>query len=244
MKKQEVFLNSDYVVVEYMDLLKSPYLTLLNTLRQHDSLNEVLKLDTLKYASNAGLYEWYINRKHQNFLVDLNRHPDIIPESSLDQILEEQMDFTDELYTKSDPLLLVETIKTLKRTEGLVKDVIIYHPHNNDFAEKDFKETTGMNFTFMSDINEIIDVAGANSTYFFSNIENVLALEAKNCLQLSSVTIPYEYRYNKKSLMEWKLDLDELNKKYIFKLTFCFACSYVDEANLNPDEIEEEDENS
>ena len=66
-----IFKNADYIVIEYIDMVKSPYLLLLNAMRRNDKIREILKLEQVDNLDDISLYEWYINRKHQNFLIDL-----------------------------------------------------------------------------------------------------------------------------------------------------------------------------
>ena len=96
---QSVFLNSDYVVVQYIDMIKSPYLMLLSIIQRNEKLREVLKLEEIETSDDAALYEWYINRKHQNFFIDLNRDPEKIPNEFLDGLLADQMCLAKEFYS-------------------------------------------------------------------------------------------------------------------------------------------------
>lgn len=58
---QSVFLNSDYVVIQYIDMIKSPYLVLLDIIRTNPNLREVLKIEEIETFDTAALYEWYVN---------------------------------------------------------------------------------------------------------------------------------------------------------------------------------------
>ena len=88
-----IFLNSDYIVIEYIDIIKSPYIVLLNHIRRNKRIREILNLEEIDNLGEDGLIEWYINRKHQNFLIDLCRYPDRISESDLDVFEEWELFF-------------------------------------------------------------------------------------------------------------------------------------------------------
>ena len=223
-----IFLNSDYIVIEYMDIIKSPYLSLLYMMKLNPKLKEILKVEEIENLDEAALCEWYINRKHRNFLIDLNRYPGQITEKQLDELLEDQMNTVPQLYTKSSPLLLNNSIVEMKR-KNICKDIIIYHPHQNGFAKTEMETRLGMKFTFMSNLDEIFKRTGYNSTYFFSDIHNIEKMRDKGVLKFSSVTLALEYRYNKKNMIDFVLDFDKMTKENPFKLSFFRACTTADD---------------
>jgi hypothetical protein len=222
-----IFYNSDYIVIEYIDLLKSPYLVLLNVVRKNPRLKEILKIEEIEYLDQASLYEWYVMRKHQNFFIDLNRYPNQINEETMDKILDDQINSSKYFYTSIKPLKLMEMLFPVNK-QKLVKGIIIYHPHNNDFAKNDLESLTSGKYIFMSDWNEVMNKAGFNSTYFISDIDKVIAMKEKGVLRCSSVTLPIEYRYNKKNMTDMKYDLDELYKEAPFKLSYINSAIFMD----------------
>lgn len=227
-----VFLNADYVVIEYIDFIKSPYLILLgqirNQLRRNKkdfNLREILDTEQIEHLDDASLYEWYLMRKHRNFFIDLVKPELGIAESELDELLEDQLSLSPLFYTMAVPLILVDAIKVIKK-QKMCKDVIIYHPHHNDFAKKDFDNLMGSEFTFMTDFNEVMEKAKSNSTYFLSDINNIIKLRDANYLNFTSVTIPIEYRYNKKNLTDFSIDFGLLVRDYCVKISYARACSF------------------
>lgn len=230
-----IFYNADYIVIEYIDILKSPYLILLDQIRKNDKINEILNIDSIRYLDDASLYEWYIHRKHQNFFIDLNRYPDIITEQQLDELLEEQMMITPRFYQDATPLILCDFLKVLKKRK-LVKEIIIYHPHKNFFAKNDLENMMKTQYTFMSDFNQVMEKAKENSTYFLSDVSHLDEMKEKGILKFSSVTIPVEYRYNKKNMKDFKYDFDELFKENPFKLSFFRACTFEEPIEGNEKE--------
>lgn len=235
--KGTIFYNADYIVIEYIDIIKSPYLLLLHVIRGNDRLKSILKLEEVELLDDAGLYEWYINRKHQNFFIDLLRHPDEVEESKMDELLEELMNSSPEFYTKATPLVIIDLLITVSR-QPISKGVIIYHPHKNDFAKNDLEQLVGGDYIFMDDFDEVLKKAGYNSTYFLSDINKIYKMQEKECLRCSSITLPVEYRYNKKNMEDFSVDFEELYQKDPFKLTFFRACT--EEIEIEPsDEIKQ-----
>lgn len=236
-----IFLNADYIVIEYMDLIKSPYLVFLHCIRRNEKLREILKIEQIEFLDDISLYEWYINRKHQNFLVDLNRYPDQISEKDLYDLLELQLNNSPMMYEQATMLLLGERLPIMQAKKMAVKDIIIYHPHENNFAKDDLTRETNHEFTFMNNFEEVLDKAKSNSTYFLSDIEKVITMKDKEYLKCSSVTLPVEYRYNKKNMNDFKYDLYSLYKDIPYKLSFFRACTFGEELEeLNDEDISSE----
>ena len=230
-----IFYNSDYVVIEYIDLIKSPYLVLLNLIRTNPKMGEILNIDEIRYMDDASLYEWYVNRKHQNFFMDLVR-PDIMKTNPnqyhavMNQLLDDQISISDRFYSDAILLPLGGSLKFIKR-QSVCKDIIIYHPHPNKFAEENLHSLVGESFTWMSDWDKVMEKAGANSTYFLSDIHKVERMRDAGILEFSSITLPQEYRYNKKNMKDYRLDFDAMMKANVFKLSFIAACLYKKEEN-------------
>ena len=95
------------------------------------------------------------------------------------------------------------------------------------YAKTDLSNKFGASFTFMNDFNEIIDIAGHNSTYFLSDINKIYMLKDKGKLEMSSITLPYEYRYNKKNLTEFNIDFKSLFEEHPFKLSYMRVCTEI-----------------
>lgn len=240
MDNSNIFFNSDYIVVEYIDLIKSPYFILLDLIRKNDRIREILKLELIDGLDDDGLYEWYINRKHKNFLIDLNRYPDKISNEELDKILDDQISLTP-VFFKNAEFLTIRDMMIVMKEHKMVKDIIIYYPHSNTFAKEDLEYELGYDFTFMSNFDEILDLVGRNSTFFLSDIDLVYKMRDRDILQFSSITIPIEYRYNKIDMENFKIDFLELYRKTPFKYTYYRACSY--EAEIYPEEEQISDNN-
>lgn len=227
---KSVFLNSDYIVIEYIDLLKSPYFMLLSVLKSNEKFRGLLNLSGIEHLDNAGLWEWYVNRKHQNFFADLVIQ-DKVDMEYLNQLLEDQISLSKEFYKRAAPLNLVSSLISMTQKE-IAGGVIIYYPHNNSFAKDDLARITGYDYTFMSDFNEVMEKAKENSTYFLSDIKKIWQMKEHGCLKFSSITLPIEYRYNKKNMTDFDIDFNELTKTDPFKLSYFMACTKITKEDL------------
>lgn len=232
-----IFYNADYVVIEYIDMIKSPYILLLNSLKHNDRIREIIKVEQVEFLDELALYEWYINRKHQNFFIDLNRYPDQLTDEMMDELLDSQLSLTSKFYDYAN-LLSIGAFLSLEWNSKLVKDIIIYHPHSNKYAEENLERLFNRHFTFKNNFNEILNITKANSTYFLSDINKINIMKDKNLLKFSSITLPVEYRYNKKNMNDFKLDFDELYKENPFKLSYMRTCTI--EKNIPNEESDEE----
>lgn len=220
-----IFYNADYVVIEYIDIVKSPYLILLAVLREQEKYKELFKYEDISHLDDMGLCEWYMNRRHRNPLADLYRDPNNIPHNELDKILDDIITSNDIFYKYSNLLNISQFLST-SLSNKISHDIIIYDQHNSNFAKEDLKRNFNKDFTVLHSFDEVLDKAKENSTYILSDINKIYHMKDKGYLKFSSVTIPVEYRYNKKNLKDFNIDFDELWKTDSFKLSYFRACSY------------------
>lgn len=227
-----IFYNADYIVVEYIDLIKSPYLILLDMIRRNPRMKEILKIEEIEFLNDAALYEWYLNRKHQNFFFDLNKYPDQISNDALAAILDDQLSLSLNFYKQSKALPMLASLKAMK-TKKICRDIIIYHPHKNFHAKNDLDSILHEDFIWMTRFEDVMKKAGSNSTYFLSDIHHIEEMKNAGVLKMSSVTLPIEYRYNKKNMTDFDIDYEELMKETPFKLSYMYACRYETEIGGN-----------
>ena len=218
-----IFLNADYIVIEYVDIIKSPYVVLLSMIRNNIRIRELLDLTEIDNLQEAGLTEWYVNRRHQNFLIDLCKLKGI-KESDLDNLLDAQMSCSNMWFEHAN-FLNIETVLRSQSKFKMAKEVIIYYPHSNMYAKEDMEKHFNMKFKFVKTFEEAVEIAGSNSTYFLSNIKNINKMFEMEKLKFSSITLPVEYRYNKKNMDDFDIEFKELFEKQPFKLTYMRACS-------------------
>ena len=177
-----------------------------------------------------------------NFLVDLNRYPDQISEEDLYELLELQLNNSPMMYEQAHLLSLGTKIPIMKAKQMATRDIIIYHPHKNNFAKENLKKETGYEFKFMTNFEEVLDLAKENSTYFLSDIDKIMTMKEKNCLKFSSITLPVDYRYNRKDMEHFKYDLEQLYKDEPHKLSYMSAFSISDKIEDELDDNKDENE--
>lgn len=209
-----LFYNSEVLFVEYLDILKAPQYYLLDIISNSDKLSDILDVSQIQGLKDIGKVEWYLNRKHFNIFEELQREE--IPKDVLDKMLYTYLSFDNRLIQYANKLKFFNAIDAVIK-QKLVKKIVIYLPYEDKSIEKDFEEFK-FNFTFMyGDFKECVKELNSDATYVISDIDKVNQLNEIGKLQLSSVMIPREYRYNKINMKDFKIDFTELNKEVIFK---------------------------
>ena len=96
-----IFYNSDYLVIEYMDMVKQPMLHLLNAIREivaNDPIDEkfklaeILKIDLLRsFQDTTQMVEFYLQRKHQNIFYDILTEEALASGLDVEDLLQDQI---------------------------------------------------------------------------------------------------------------------------------------------------------
>ena len=228
---KSIFYNSDYIVIEYRDLLKSPEFVLLQQIQKiiqnpklykTNPLNEHIKTYDIDDLDINALAEWYMNRKYQNILKSLFIDENALSDEEFDNFLVQQLNTSNRFFTDSPPLPLLARLSSLKSLR-MVNDILIFAPFNIDYIKDDIYRLTKLNFTYLSSFEEAAEIAKSNSTYFISNIKNIFKLKEMGYLKFSSITLPLEYRYNKKNMYDFDIDFDAEFKENPFKLSYLQA---------------------
>ena len=235
---KSIFYNSDYIVIEYRDLLKSPEFTLLQFIQkviQNEKLystyplRDYIRSFEIDDLSLDSLAEWYINRKYQNLFKSLFIDENMMSDEEFEKLIVEQINMSADYINLAVPLPLMAGLMDMKKLR-MVEDIIIFSPFNLDFVRSNVEKITKEKFTFVSTFKEAAEIAKANSTYFLSNADHIQTLKEMGYLKFSSITLPLEYRYNKKNMHDFKFDFDQEFKENPFKL------SYLNAVLINPTE--------
>lgn len=212
--QMNLFYNSEMLFIEYMDIIKATPYYLLDVIKDSKKLSEILNLEQIKYLKDIGKVEWYINRKHQNIFKELCCVD--IPDSELDRIFYTYLGFDERLNQQASTLNFMSVIQHLV-SQKMVKQIGIYLPYEDNSIERLF-EDMGFNFKFLyGNFKDCLSEVPRDTTYVFSDIEKVNTLNSEGRLELSSVMIANEYRYNKIDKMTPKVDLVKLNNSVVFK---------------------------
>lgn len=228
--QDEVFLNSQCLFVEYIDIIKSPYFIFLHNLMLYPGqFSTYYELDRFKGYDIEALTEWYLNRKYQNPLMDLlkDEFRDNVPLYALDEFFNNVINDSPELITLSPLLNFSTAIKELGANKtSIVKKIVVWYPYLNDAIKKDIRDNFGDNIHFVTgDLPEVLKDIPNDSTYVFSDINNISILLDENKLNLSSVVIPKDYKYNYIDNDTLKIDYKKYLDEALFKFNM-FNASY------------------
>lgn len=228
----KIFYNSKCVFVEYIDLVRSPYFSLLYAFSKNPPElpdDSVFDFSRIIGKEPEELSEFYYERSSQNVLYDLLADTEGVDYDKLDQILDQTL--TAELVTSSPLLNVHDAIQYLMWKDSLVaKEVRIWYPYPNPVIENDVKSA----FDFSRDIKFIsgpiekaLEEIPTDSTYFFSDITKIEVLAELGKLSFASVVTPIEYGYNysdpKDKSSPLLVNLLEYSKDSTFKFDQCVA---------------------
>lgn len=215
-----IFYNSEILFIEYMDILKSPYIKLMQIIQNNDKMEDIFDFSQITGLGELELYEWSIHRKNRNPLKELLKNPDI-SDLELDNLFHMLMHTDDRLFELSVPLYIYSVIPMLYY-QKMVKRIMVYYEHESQFIRNDIsKIVDGYSPEFVSgDFEDIVRDMPIDVTYILSDIDKITALININRLDFSTVIIPQEYRYNKKNMVDYKLDFTKLDKTHVYKYGF------------------------
>lgn len=220
-----VFLNSKSIFVEYIDVIKSPYVLFLYAIKSSKSkvLKDPFDIELMgDFTDPEKLAEWYYCRRSQNPLYDLIPDDKIstVNFSKVDEFMDAQLRESDVLIKKSSPLNFVKVLQRVMSDSILVPKAFIWYPYNNPVVREDIHELFGNeNVEFMyGNIGKCIKQVPDDSTYVFSDVTNVLVLDELGKLDFSSIIYPVDFAYNLDENKDSLIDFEGLHKDHTFKI--------------------------
>lgn len=224
----DIFTNANAIVIEFLDVCMCPGFSIMNDLRRIGTEGSVYS--KYKDYSNISLLEWYINRKHNNFLYELYNIDSNDPKkSTIDTMYKECMRIPTYYLEKSFRLNFMTILDYLKDTKTLVSKLYIYSdfeiPPIKTFLDH-YHMTIPSEYIF-GDFRELLHtkLTDEKTTYVFSDIEKIKIMKDENRLKLSSIILPSEYRYNKIDMYRLKYPINEWQKEIPFKFALFNAIS-------------------
>lgn len=230
------FLNSDLLFVEYFDVLKSPFFIFLFSALDNEDLNKIFDLEEIKKFNVFELYEWYIKRKRFNVFHNLPVREEAYTEifHSSDEELMEWIDQFSQKIIDELPVLcngyelnFQYTLFHIRRDKKILKKIMIYTPFYSDAIYNDILNTYGEGIEYVyGDIDDVLtdpeNKITKNTTFVFSDVGKIYALQNAGLLEYSSVLIAdkYGYNYNNYNDELVKFDLIKLREEVLFKLDF------------------------
>lgn len=222
--KDTLFYNSQCLFVEYHDLLKSPWLILLEVIKENEDLNKVFDMSSIKDLEGESLVEWYLTRKNRNFFKDfpLYVEPDEEPTDEFyDNLLFELVTSNESFYNLNTELNFYNVLDMLSKQKMLIKKIIVYSENYDKNIEREIsgRFDTNVNYQY-GKFSELVDTLPNDTTFVISDINKVNILATENKLDFQSILIANKLRYNYDDEGNLKCDLDLLSQKFTFKYNF------------------------
>lgn len=235
--ENNLFYNSELLFIEYDDIIKSIPFAIMEVVSVYPRLIEkVCDAAVFEGFTINSLYEFYVNRKEQNifkrFLKDEYKSFD---DSKIDELY---IPFLDILKTtpsilKSLPELnfsmVLHDLFKLTDYNKLAKKILIWTPIYHDIYKDSINELFGNKVSYVhGNLEDVLKDQPTDSTYVFSNINNMNIIDKMDRISMSSFIVPYEYEYNfvmKDEERVSKVDISELSSKHAMKFNYFYACS-------------------
>lgn len=237
----EMFVNSKALVIEYHDVLRAQWFATLQCVAVSDALDQYFDTTMLRDMETASLFEWYIMRKHRNFLMDLPcKH--VFPseeekEKTLDKFLFDIGQIPG-LYGRDVTLNFSDTLSNLIQDgRGMVRHYYVYGGLFKDpLLEAQVKQDYTSNVDFIyGDFITALEGINKDATYVISDINKLADLSECGRLNYASVLISDGYRYN---FLEDKEDGLKVDVKMVLDNNTC-RLSFFD--NLTQPELVDEE---
>jgi hypothetical protein len=222
-----VFYNSKCLFVEYDDVIKMPQFLILINVNENERLNLIFDMSDVRGLPIPALFEWYIHRKHKNIFMNF---PLLLKSSKgktkyqiCEEVLQDLLHTSDEFYSQHAELKFASVIDRLSEEKMLVQRIVVYNEYDNPSIKADILSKYGNEVEFVCGrFEDAIKDVTSDSTFVFSDITKVDRLREAGKLNLSSVVIPINFRYNRKEddKTKWKIDFDTLDKQFTFKHNF------------------------
>lgn len=222
--KDTLFYNSQCLFIEYHDVLKSPWLILLNVVKNNEDLNRVFDMSEIKNLDGTSLIEWYLTRKNRNFFKEFPLHvqSDSEPDDEFyDNLLFELVSSNETFYELDTRLNFYDILDNLYDKKMLIKKIKVYSERYDKNIERELYSEYNDNIEYCyGNFIEVAKTLPSDSTFVFSDINKVNILATEDMLNFQSVLIANRLRYNYDEAGNIKSDLEMLSEKFTFKYNF------------------------
>ena len=222
--RSNIFYNADCLVVEYDDVLRMPQFALLCGIEPSNlgELSQILDFTEIEGYSMEALGEWYFARKYKN--IYMNFPTDMMEGEAwalfCEKLLEAHLSSSELFFGDVTKLSFYTVLSEIREHKSLLHDIVIYNDYRSPYIDADVeKNFSGAKLEY-ADIEKALAACPKDSTFVFSNIENVLVLEELGKLDYSSIIISNGFRYNYDENTELKVDLEKLLNEHVFKIDF------------------------
>lgn len=220
--KDTIFYNSQCLFVEFDDIIKMPSFMYLYSITKSSTLDSIFDLTEIKNLNADELLEWYVNRKHRNFFMDIPSKNNIeITDKNRNELLIKGLSSMPELYSTYSELYFADALNTLSNETNLIKKIVVYSDYNTPYLESYIHDNYNENIIVkMGNFIDTIKNIPNDSTFVFSDIKKVLMLEEAKKLDYSSILISNGYRYNYKNLEDFIIPFDDIVNRHVLKYNF------------------------
>lgn len=220
--KDTLFYNSQCLFVEFDDIIKMPSFMYLYSITKSNALDSIFDLTEVRNLNADELLEWYINRKHRNFFMDIPTKNNVeLPDKNKDELLLKGLSSIPELYSSYSELYFADALNTLSNESNLIKKIVVYSDYKTPYLESYIHDNYNQNITVkMGNFMDIIQNIPNDSTFVFSDITKVSMLEEAKKLDYSSILISNGYRYNYKNLEDFIIPFEDIISRHVLKYNF------------------------
>lgn len=235
--QENFFYNSELLFIEYDDIIKSIPFGILEVVSVYPRvIDKVCDTTLFEGFSQESLYEFYITRKEHNIFKKFLR--DDYKKMS-DRVYElynpflDMLKVTPEIVDSLPELNFCQTLKSLLRLKDynkLAKKILIWSPIYHDVYKDSIEHLFGSKVKYVyGNLEEVLKDQPKDTTYVFSNIENINIIEKMDRVSLASFAVPYEYEYNFNINEDGeripKVDITKLSAEHCMKFNYFYGCS-------------------
>lgn len=234
-----IFLNASCMFIEFRDVIHATPFVFLEVIKDNGYFNRIFDASEILKMNESDLFYWYVNRKHQNPLLDLpmtdealrsfiNENNEVDEERRIKwcndflnkEIAQESLH---EIYDYVGSLNFYYILFNIKTRCTFLNNIIVYTEDYNPNVEKKLNiEFDNSIRVVHGDLKEALKLTPTDTTYVFSDIKKMLVLRDTNKLNYSSVIIADRFNYNYKDVdsEDTIIDIDEEFKDNIYKIDF------------------------
>lgn len=219
-----IFYNSSRLFVEYDDIIRMPQFMLLCGLDPYDlrALNQVIDFSEIAGYSSEGLLEWYFMREDKNLYMNFPFY-EMEGEGKkifCEKLLEMHLGASDVFYRDEGRLSFFNVLQEIMRYKELLHDVVIYNDYYSPYLEEDVRANFPGARCVFGNIEHALMECPNDSTFVFSNIENIQVLYDIGKLEYSSIILANRYRYNFTKEGQPKIDFETFAEGVPYKLHY------------------------
>lgn len=189
-----IFTNSETMIIEYLDIIKSPAILMILVNKDMDGFNMIFDGSIFEDMDYAQIYIWYMNREYKNPLKCIPNKLNLT-DVELDELYYSMLRDID--YCSSSPELNGLSIIKKIIDDKLCKKYVIYVPYMIEHIISDIgKIFAGVDYDVVVEDLDLIKEYSTDSTYILSDMGKIDKLYDMGRLSLSAILLPSNYKYN------------------------------------------------